>query len=429
MSILLGDNFSYSAQKPLDGRLKYDTVASMKAVADATMYDGCLAYCVATDKTYQWKSSNTVDETLGKWREFETGGGGGAGSDTTAYHTNDGAETGIVDADSFPFYDNSASASKKSTWSNIKSLLKTYFDTLYNKYSLPTASASTLGGVKIGENMTIEDGVINPSYLVVANKFNKADLYSTTEKVVGCWTDGRPLYQKTFKPSMPQCATNGTGVSSNFSIGATVNEIIKISIKFRSGSGYDMTQESFREGGDGILTSTSSLPTTIYYKGVRCYGAQNSVSTSSDRNKIFLINSSIDMNTYTPVVTVQYTKTTDSANSFKYADENDYSTTEKIVGTWINGSLLYQKTISFTTSSSGGAKTIGSITNLKTVVNIKGVLFLSSAVVPLTWLYSTDGTNPAYVGAIVSGTNVQVMSGGSDYNNKSGYVTIQYTKN
>lgn len=70
MALTLGDNFSYQGAKPLDARLKYDTVAAMKAVGDSTMYEGCLAYCVATDKTYQWKSTNTVDATLGKWREY-----------------------------------------------------------------------------------------------------------------------------------------------------------------------------------------------------------------------------------------------------------------------------------------------------------------------------------------------------------------------
>ena len=73
MALTLGDNFSYQGAKPLDGRLKYDTVAAMKAMADSTLYDGCLAYCVATGKTYQWKSTNTVDADLGRWREFESG--------------------------------------------------------------------------------------------------------------------------------------------------------------------------------------------------------------------------------------------------------------------------------------------------------------------------------------------------------------------
>lgn len=88
MAIQVADGFSYSGSKPLDARLKYDTVANMKAVADASMYDGCLAYCVATDKTYQWKSTNTVDETLGRWREFSSGGGGGASSLSDLSDTN-----------------------------------------------------------------------------------------------------------------------------------------------------------------------------------------------------------------------------------------------------------------------------------------------------------------------------------------------------
>ena len=75
MALTLGDNFSYQGAKPLDARLVYSTVASMKAVADSTMYDGCMAYCTATSKTYQWKSTNAVDETTGKWREFTSGGG------------------------------------------------------------------------------------------------------------------------------------------------------------------------------------------------------------------------------------------------------------------------------------------------------------------------------------------------------------------
>lgn len=75
MALTLGDNFSYQGAKPLDARLKYDTLAAMKAVADSTMYDGCMAYCVATDKTYQWKSTNTVDPDTGKWSEYSSGGG------------------------------------------------------------------------------------------------------------------------------------------------------------------------------------------------------------------------------------------------------------------------------------------------------------------------------------------------------------------
>lgn len=76
MSLILGDNFSYQGAKPLDKRNQYDTVAAMAAVSDTVLYDGCLTFCLETGKTYQWLSTNTVDATLGKWREFSSGGGG-----------------------------------------------------------------------------------------------------------------------------------------------------------------------------------------------------------------------------------------------------------------------------------------------------------------------------------------------------------------
>lgn len=177
MSLVIGDNFSFQGAKPLDGRLKYDTLANMKAVADATMYDGCMAYCVATDKTYQWKSTNTVDADTGKWREFSSGGGGGI--DENAYHTDDNTFTAIADGDFVPMYDISASGARKSTWSNIKSKLKTYFDTLYFKLTdaMPRADMSE---------------IIDPLPNVLPRTYE----YSTKEREVGKWLNGETIYEK-----------------------------------------------------------------------------------------------------------------------------------------------------------------------------------------------------------------------------------------
>lgn len=73
MAIIVADNFQYLAQKPLDGRLKYDTVADMVAMSGSSLYDGTLAYVKATQKYYSYDSTNESDSTLGKWRELSTG--------------------------------------------------------------------------------------------------------------------------------------------------------------------------------------------------------------------------------------------------------------------------------------------------------------------------------------------------------------------
>lgn len=79
MSLIIGDNFSYLGAKPLDGRLSYATISAMAGMAASSLYDGIMAFCVETGKEYQWKSANTEDPTLGKWREFEAGEGIPAG--------------------------------------------------------------------------------------------------------------------------------------------------------------------------------------------------------------------------------------------------------------------------------------------------------------------------------------------------------------
>lgn len=65
-------------------------------------------------------------------------------------------ETAIADDDEILIYDASASANRRMTRAN-------FLDGISASYTLPTASADTLGGVKIGSGITITDGVISTS--------------------------------------------------------------------------------------------------------------------------------------------------------------------------------------------------------------------------------------------------------------------------
>lgn len=75
MGIQVADGFSLKSKKPLDERLQFATVALMVATSENNLYDGCEAYVTATKKYYSYDSTNEVDETLGKWRERQSGGG------------------------------------------------------------------------------------------------------------------------------------------------------------------------------------------------------------------------------------------------------------------------------------------------------------------------------------------------------------------
>lgn len=92
-------------------------------------------------------------------------------------------------------------------------------------YILPTASADTLGGVKVGDNLNIDDGVLSapdPYELQAASDETLGGIkvgsnlsidengvlsaaggsgvvsYSLTEREIGTWIDGKKLYERTF---------------------------------------------------------------------------------------------------------------------------------------------------------------------------------------------------------------------------------------
>lgn len=73
MAIKIGSNFTFQGEQPNFERDRFATKADMKAFPETSIDDGHLSYCMEDKNTYQFKSSNAVDATTGKWRLFRDG--------------------------------------------------------------------------------------------------------------------------------------------------------------------------------------------------------------------------------------------------------------------------------------------------------------------------------------------------------------------
>jgi len=232
---------------------------------------------------------------------------------------------------------------------------------------------------------------------MLANKFSKGDLYSTDEKMIGQWTDGKPLYQKTF------VLTNISDWAA-ISLGLTdIDIIIKKDNSYAILSNGDvMSEHSFY-----ATSSTKSYYTIMVYK------------TSNNQPAVYITKSASVLITKA-VITVQYTKTTDSPISI--GSDTDYSTDEKIIGTWIDGKPIYQKVIT-------GLSLIFSwvSTNKHALVTVSPLLTDYSLILGFWGINSGEGAPNefAYINYYVDGRSWKLLT---FHAATVDTVVIQYTK-
>lgn len=151
-------------------------------------------------------------------------------------------------------------------------------------------------------------------------------IYSEEEREIGIWTDGKPLYQRTY--------IFMTGSSSGWT---AYNHNIENMETPVSATGY-------------VYGGSSAIEGVAYSVGTNAVGSL-SIALSPTEISVYL--SSTYFTNKQAIVTIQYTKTTDSPGSGQWTPQgipaHHYSTEEQIVGTWVDGNTLYEK--SFTLAS------------------------------------------------------------------------------
>ena len=177
-----------------------------------------------------------------------------------------------------------------------------------------------------------------------------AECYSTTEKQVGCWVDGKPLYQKTISYDN----TSNTTISINVA-SLNIDRLVDTKLSSKNVQGSQVA--------------------SAYYSGyntdkLRCWYEPPTTSLYIERGDEYA-------KTSDGYITIRYTKTTDTAGSGTWTPEgvpaHHYSTTEQVIGTYF-GKTLYEKGFNVGTQSfsSGQMPITNDLSNVDEVVEYGG---------------------------------------------------------
>ena len=180
------------------------------------------------------------------------------------------------------------------------------------------------GYLKKGQTILITHGAISAHSFIVYgiqtgtthSKFQPI-IYSTEEREIGVWTDGKPLYQKTITLS------SGVTVADSWTTIYT----------------------------DALIGSIGQLVKVLYdnMDNHGTYGVMNYKPNGNNLQAVYPISGGFNILSGAKF-TLYYTKTADTAGSGVWTPQGvpavHYSTDEKVIGTWIDGSTIYEKTYS-----------------------------------------------------------------------------------
>lgn len=235
--------------------------------------------------------------------------------------------------------------------------------------------------------------------------FKAGDIYSTEEREIGVWIDGKPLYSKVIRN------TDGSALPQ-------LNDVTDLHIdKLIRAEGL-ISDHSDRTYPRGLITTTSGLGSREIYMP-----DANTVRRNGDSFSCFEI-------------ILYYTKTTDTPGSGSWAQTglpaHHYSENEQVIGTWIDGKPLYEQSIVYTNSSglSSGSTTLETIaTGLNMIPGgIRSIIYNTDGrQYPFPYA-KTDGGSQIYYNK-TSGDVIflgQNDSWGTGWNKL--YIVLQYTK-
>ena len=110
-------------------------------------------------------------------------------------------------------------------------------------------------------------------------------------------------------------------------------------------------------------------------------------------------------------------------------EENTYSTDERVVGKWIDGSDIYEKTVNTGAMPNATIKDVAhGITNLGKVIEIKGIMMNSSGTIAAPIPAVNPGETDLICFVYIDGASIKMKANSNFSVYSESYVTIRYIK-
>lgn len=212
------------------------------------------------------------------------------------------------------------------------------------------AKASTTGGGFISAMTVygIQTGTTHSKFQPI--------IYSLEEREIGVWTNGKPLYEKTF-------------VIDTITDGITyVDSVITSDMEIKHTKGFYIFKS------DGTVAPNPHRSGDSRYQCIL-----SSLGYSNGHGYIDMVLGDGRIGAFSGVFTIRYIKTTDTPGSGTWTPQGvpavHYSTDEQVIGTWIDGSTIYEKVIDVGSdvqvSSSQWTESSITILNLNKIIEAK----------------------------------------------------------
>ena len=202
-----------------------------------------------------------------------------------------------------------------------------------------------------------------------------ASKYSTDEKVVGQWTDGKPLYQRTVTATSNVATQDGSWADISNAMSPTISNAEKlVDAQLHGTVNIDYSQLRFTVD-SGVIKCASKVSGNGWYTGLlvtffytKTTDTANTGLYSDDEATLGMLGD-VDLENLADGDIIKYNGT---SGKFENVPKEVYSTTEQVIGTWVDGKPLYRRKLPTVTMASSGGYTYTHNIGIKYYINIGG---------------------------------------------------------